>query len=269
MTQQHPLLKALDAVYAAIEAHNVDVTDFNALVTDNDTLEAELAGIKSKHAEQQALMLHVHEDRKALLAKHNESVTLANEEITRLTQELAIVSQRYDELAARHRRLETESASNAVELKQLRELDPKSMKKRLDKMRERNDELKKENAELATKLANSQRALKEANKSKADVERPLWSLGSEKIVAHNHDSVVALEGGRRIALSCVVWWEHERGMRLMCAYDPERDSIMICDPRDENDNMFTPSKAAEAAMLTVMKNMRADKLKQLEAKRAA
>jgi hypothetical protein len=58
-------------------------------------------------------------------------------------------------------------------------------------------------------------------------------------------------------------------MRLLCAYDPERDTILLCDPRDDNSNMFTPSKAAENALLNLMRKSKEEQLKALEKRKAA
>ena len=266
---KHPLNTLREALDLVIEAHNQDTADFNRLVADNEALEAELARLRAELAEKESLLLHVHNDRKALLEKHNESVKIANAEIVRLTEISDRVARGYDELASRHRKLETEHGSLLVEVKQLRELDPKGMKKRLDGVRERNEELKKEN----TRLTENNRLLNHRNeelrKKIASANNPVWSLGSEKIVPYHDQVVVASEGGNRMALVSPMWWEHERGMRLLCAYDPERDTILLCDPRDDNSNMFTPSKAAENALLNLMRKSKEVQLKALEKRKAA
>lgn len=267
--QQHPIQALQEAVNLAIHAYNEETQDFNALVKDNDALEAEVARLKAELAKKEDLLLHVHNDRKALLEKHNESVTLANAEIIRLSEVANASTRRYDELASRHRKLETESASAAVELKQLREMDPKSMKKRLDAAKARNEELKAENARLTDNNGRLNRRNEELRRKMEALNTPVWALGSEKIFPYHDEIVIASETGNRLALVCPMWWGHERGMRLLCAYDPERDLILLCDPRDENSNMFTPSKAAEAQMLKLMREFKEKNLKPAEKKKKA
>ncbi|MCE9932779.1 hypothetical protein [Aeromonas salmonicida] len=266
---KHPLNTLREALDLVIEAHNQDSADFNRLVADNEALEAELARLRAELVEKEILLLHVHNDRKALLEKHNESVKIANAEIVRLTEISDRVARGYDELASRHRKLETEHASATVELKQLRELDPKSMKKRLDASKARNEELKAENARLTDNNGRLSRRNEELRRKMNALNTPVWALGSEKIVPYHDQIVIASETGQRMALVSPMWWEHERGMRLLCAYDPERDLILLCDPRDENSNMFTPSKAAEAQMLKLMRDFKEKNLKPAEKKKKA
>lgn len=75
---QHPLMTAHDALLQAIEAYNAETNDYNEVVEERNALAAELDQVKAKLEKTTSTMMHVHEDRKALLDKHNESVTLAN-----------------------------------------------------------------------------------------------------------------------------------------------------------------------------------------------
>ena len=238
---QHPLMTAHAALLQAIEAYNAETNDYNEVVEERNALAAELDQVKAKLEKTTSTMMHVHEDRKALLDKHNESVTLANAEI--------------------ERKRVTELANALAELKELRGLDPKGMKKRLDAQREQNEELKAENARLKAKNNELSSFNERLRKDAFYATKGIWNGGSEKLFPYNEGPVVAQhESGTLSAMSCAMWWGHERGMRLLCAYNPEQDAISVCDPMNDDGKLFVPSLAAEHAMLERFRKMYADKL---------
>jgi hypothetical protein len=257
---QHPLMTAHEALQQAIEAYNAETNDFNEVVEERNALAAELDQVKATLEETNKTMLHVHEDRKALLEKHNESVALANAEIKRLSDEIANRDGLINRLQSDERKRVAELANAVAELKELRSLDPKSMKKRLDAQREQNEELKAENARLKTKNTELSSFNERLRKDAFYASKGIWDCGSEKLYPHTDGDVVVNTGEGMVALSCAMWWGHERGMRLMCAYNPESDTISICEPRDDSGTLFLPSVAAEQAMLERFRKMHADKL---------
>lgn len=258
---QHPLMTAHDALLQAIEAYNAETNDYNEVVEERNALAAELDQVKAKLEKTTSTMMHVHEDRKALLDKHNESVTLANAEIKRLSDEIAKRDGLINRMQSDERKRVTELANALAELKELRGLDPKGMKKRLDAQREQNEELKAENARLKAKNNELSSFNERLRKDAFYATKGIWNGGSEKLFPYNEGPVVAQhESGTLSAMSCAMWWGHERGMRLLCAYNPEQDAISVCDPMNDDGKLFVPSLAAEHAMLERFRKMYADKL---------
>ena len=68
---QHPLMTAHDALLQAIEAYNAETNDYNEVVEERNALAAELDQVKAKLEKTTSTMMHVHEDRKALLVANN------------------------------------------------------------------------------------------------------------------------------------------------------------------------------------------------------
>lgn len=257
---QHPLMTAHDALLQAIEAYNAETNDFNEVVEERNALAEELAQVKAKLEEVTTTMMHVHEDRKALLDKHNESVTLANAEIKRLSDETAKRDGLINRLQSDERKRVAELANAQAELKELRGLDPKGMKKRLDAQREQNENLKADNARLKAKNAELASFNERLRKDAFYASKGIWDCGSEKLFPYDDGDVVVSTDNGMVAMSCAMWWGHERGMRLMCAYNPESDTISICEPRDESGTLYLPSRAAELAMLERFRKMHSDKM---------
>lgn len=259
--EQHPLMAAHDALLQAIEAYNAETNDFNEVVEERNALATELDQVKAKLEETTSTMMHVHEDRKALLDKHNESVALANSEIERLSSEIAKRDNLINRLQSDERKRVTELANAIAELKELRGLDPKGMKKRLDAQREQNEALKADNARLKAKNTELTTFNERLRKDAFYASKGIWNGGSEKLYPYNDGPVVAKhDSGEMSAMSCAMWWGHERGMRLLCAYDPENDTISVCDPMNDEGKLFVPTLAAEQAMLERFRKMYADKL---------
>lgn len=250
---RHPLAAAHELLTEFIEQYNDETRDYNALVDDNERLERAVAELRIELKRKEELLLHVHADRKALLEKHNRDVSLANAEIEELAAGLNTAKRNLSELNNRRRQHETDYASAQVELKQLRELNGKELKRKLENTKERNDELNKENKRLADNNLALSRRNKELRAELDNASKPLWSLGKEKIMRHHETVIIARDENGPTRMEHPFWWEHERGIRMLCAYDETLETVIICDPCDDTGHTLLPSKAAEAAMVALMR----------------
>ena len=175
---QHPLMTAHDALLQAIEAYNAETNDYNEVVEERNALAAELDQVKAKLEKTTSTMMHVHEDRKALLDKHNESVTLANAEIKRLSDRLDAIRHQQAELslveaADKYAELEKEKATLETEIERLRSVQSQKLSKEAQKLMSlpfRRAITKKEQADMG-KLKKSVRGLV--------VVHPMTALGRE------------------------------------------------------------------------------------------
>lgn len=239
------LLQLLAATVA--EQQNESVDHFNSAVDEVEELRAELAKAKAELAESEEVNLKIHADRLAILAKCNENADIANAEI---------------------RRLSTKSQSLAVELTELRKIDPERMKKLYEAQKTQNVDLKKANERLTTDNAQ----LKQRNlKLRSDLTLAhdgVWGFGIEKIIPYNGDVTGISATGERSGMEHCVWWHNEKGVRLLCGYNESTDGIIICDPRQEDsDHIVVPSAVAEKAMKDYFKKL--VKAKANAAKKAA
>ena len=97
------------------EQQNQHVDEFNHAIGTIESLEQQLAALRTELDNQKALNVKIHEDRLAILNKHNESVNTANSEI---------------------RRLQTRSAEAELQLSELRKIDPERMKRLYEAQKE-------------------------------------------------------------------------------------------------------------------------------------
>lgn len=229
------------------EQQNQHVDEFNHAIGTIESLEQQLAALRTELDNQKALNVKIHEDRLAILNKHNESVNTANSEI---------------------RRLQTRSAEAEITLAELRKIDPERMKRLYEAQKEQNAELKKTNERLQSKNTE----LEQRNKKlRADLQlshEGVWGFGVERIIPYQGE-VVGVKDGVRSKMSSCVWWHHEKGVRLLCGYKPETDEIIICDPcQDDSSNIVVPSAIADKAMKDYFKKLAKAEKKQQNKKAA-
>lgn len=150
-----------------------------------------------------------------------------------------------------NRQRELLERQHTVIIKQKGELD-----KLLDK---HNTEVRKANAAIQNleSLLSQQKTANKALKSKlqkkgikapvpAEPKKgsadPVWRHGKESLTLAGPISLMGKDGP--IATDQVMWWEHDSGVKLVCAYSHESDQVMICDPRDAEGNLLLPCKEA-------------------------
>lgn len=239
------LLQSLVLTIASQQDESVD--HFNSAVDEIEALRAELAQTKAELEASKETNQKIHADRLAILSKCNENADIANAEI---------------------RRLSTKSQTLALELSELRKIDPERMKKLYEAQKTQNVDLKKANERLTADNA----LLKERNnKLRSDLSIAhdgVWGFGIEKIIPYNGDVTSISTTGERASMNDCVWWHSEKGVRLLCGYNESTDSIVICDPRqDGSDNIVVPTLVAEKAMKDYFKKL--IKAKAKTAKKAA
>lgn len=239
------LLQSLATAIATQQNQHVD--EFNAAVDEVEELRAALSQAKADLEEQKRLNVDIHNDRLAILDKHNNEVQKANSEI---------------------RKLQTESADYRVKYEELMKLDPKRLKRLLDTQKETNEGLRATNDKLTKANAELTSRNKKLREDLNIATNGLWAHGQERIIPFNGEVAGITDDARKPVDGCV-WWHHERGIRLLCGYNYETDRIVVCDPVDEETGfVFTPSALAEKNMKEFFKSYKSEK-ERLAKKKAA
>lgn len=243
------LLQSLVLRIAQQQDSHID--DFNHAVDHIDELNRQLA-------EQKQLNQQIHDDRMALLNKHNAEVTKAQTEI--------------DRLGAVIRKLQSTAESYRLQLEELQKLDPKRMERLYKAQKEANEGLKITNEKLLRENAEYKRY---NQKLKSDMQLSVsgvWNFGQERIFPFVGNVAGIVDSETRVDVGNCVWWHHERGVRLLCGYNYEEKRIVLCDPVDEETGtLYIPSVVAEKAMHKYFEELRLaeEKDKKLAAKKAA
>lgn len=71
----------------------------------------------------------------------------------------------------------------------------------------------------------------------------VWKGEHEKLRVSEIVSVNS-DNGKAMNTDTAMWWEHDKGFQLLCVYNAKNDEVMICDPRNDNDEMLLPSHEA-------------------------
>lgn len=195
------------------------------------------------------------------LSDEYSKLEIANHELelkcSRMTTQTKLYTERLKELShqvdATLSKLEEYKSNYAESIKRNEDLNTLVMKQKNELgqlLQKHNTEVMKANTTIASlqkQLENANRALKIAKckKDKAAAGREVvWQQGHEKL--RSSQMIKATIDGKATNTNAAMWWEHDKGFQLMCVYDSLRDEVMICDPRNDDDELILPSDIAIA-----------------------
>lgn len=203
----------------------------------NSQMNEEIFDLKARNAEleealqkQNDLLIQQANKLNELNGKHNAVIEVANSNIRSLNAEVTTLRN---------------------EVRELRTLNPKKLKKTVEeqkvKLAERAATISRLEGEKKNALRNIDRLSHQLEQQKVG----FWQQGQERVLPFLTSSVIrdkSLHAESNLELAA--WWQHECGLKILCGYDKVNDEVYMCNPSNESGNMHTPTIGAEKAMLS-------------------
>lgn len=219
-----PLEQIQALAIQAAESRNADVDEYNQIIDILEQRDAEIAVLDSK------------------LSSADAKLTASITESGQLEIDLSAAQGRISSLN------NTVDNLNSI-IADYKLLSPERMKKQLHEVKTKNQKLLANNEAVIRRIG----IFKDRNKELAGlldrVRQGFWQEGKERLISQANSTMITnASSGKTFEYKNSVWWAHERGIHLLCAYDVETDDVLISDPMDENDMMLVPSEVAQQAM---------------------